>query len=148
MGIHHEDLQELTRKEIEREPLPQGLLQGLRSSTPKCIPISLLYDAKGTLLYERLLDEVPSYYPYAAEDELLRLHSASIASSIPPQCRLVELGCGDATKTVHLLNGVKALHGRYSLKSCHVSPPPYVYCIVCVCLCKFMKMYNFVHEGM
>jgi uncharacterized SAM-dependent methyltransferase len=92
----------------------RGLLLGSvdPAAVPKQIPLAMLYDAAGSLLYERIVAEASSYYPYAAEEELLLRHGASMAACIPPRCRIVELGCGTAAKTSHLLNAVQALHGR------------------------------------
>lgn len=89
----------------------QRVLHGLQRNISKDIPFSLLYDAKGSALYEQIV-ELEEYYPYAAESELLKLHAARIARTIPPDSLIAELGCGTATKSAYLLNALQALHGR------------------------------------
>ncbi|MCO5597245.1 hypothetical protein L7F22_051321 [Adiantum nelumboides] len=87
------------------------VLQGLQRSSSKQIPFSLLYDEKGSELYEQIV-ELDEYYPYAAETQLLEDYASFIVRSIPGDCILVELGCGTATKSGHLLNAFRSLHGR------------------------------------
>ncbi|KAI5060176.1 hypothetical protein GOP47_0025114 [Adiantum capillus-veneris] len=89
----------------------QEVLEGLQRSSSKQIPFSLLYDDKGSELYEQIV-ELDEYYPYAAETHLLEEYAPLIVRSIPADCVLVELGCGSATKSGYLLNAFHSLHGR------------------------------------
>jgi hypothetical protein len=78
------------------------VLRGL-SQTPKTLPCRYFYDEKGSRLFEQIttLDE---YYLTRCEVEILQgcaAHLVSILGGKP--FRLVELGAGDAKKTVTLL---------------------------------------------
>lgn len=91
----------------------EELLRGL-GSTPKRIPVSYLYDARGSSLYEDITD-LPSYYPYNEERNLLRAKADAISKYIPADAVVVELGCGPATKTTILLEALARRHGRSGL---------------------------------
>eukprot|EP00850_Spirogloea_muscicola_P023678 SM000377S13799 [mRNA] locus=s377:32580:36264:+ [translate_table: standard] len=83
---------------------PDGLLAGLRKPV-KEIPCSFLYDKKGSELYERIT-ELEEYYPFRAEEGLLKRHASDVVKSIAPGSIIVELGCGTARKTALLLNAL------------------------------------------
>ena len=72
------------------------------SSSPKILSPRYFYDDLGSILFEAIcaLDE---YYVMRAEDEILRRSSDEIIGSLPVPLRLVELGCGTAIKTRHLI---------------------------------------------
>lgn len=76
----------------------------------KRIPVRFLYDDKGSDLYEQIT-RTPEYYPYAEEKRLLSLHSKDIVSHIPKNSVLVELGCGDGSKTALLLEALTERDG-------------------------------------
>ena len=68
-------------------PAPQqaeytGLLSALRCS-PKQLPCSFLYDARGSELYEQIT-QLEEYYPFRTEAAMLRQHAADIIAHIPP----------------------------------------------------------------
>ncbi|KAL4443671.1 hypothetical protein ABPG75_011408 [Micractinium tetrahymenae] len=75
---------------------PTDLERGLRRS-PK-----FLYDDRGSQLYEQIT-RLPEYYVYQAEKELLAAQAGAIATHIPSGSIVVELGCGDSSKTAILL---------------------------------------------
>ncbi|RMZ53543.1 hypothetical protein APUTEX25_003365, partial [Auxenochlorella protothecoides] len=87
-------------------PPPSDLVAGLTSSPPT-LPCRFLYDAKGSQLYSQITD-LPEYTPYRAELGLLKEHGTKLATLIPPHALVVELGCGDATKTSHLIHSLLA----------------------------------------
>jgi hypothetical protein len=88
------------------------VLEGLQNSQGnKEIPFSLLYDKKGSELYEEIT-KLEEYYPFLAEDHMLELHVDEIAAQIPPHSVIVELGCGTARKTAKILSAIQACHGR------------------------------------
>jgi L-histidine N-alpha-methyltransferase len=68
----------------------------------KWLPPKYLYDERGSQLYERIC-ALPEYYPYWAEQEILRTYAAEIHAEIG-HLALVEFGSGSATKTRHLLS--------------------------------------------
>jgi uncharacterized SAM-dependent methyltransferase len=88
------------------------LLEGLKNSEGSTgIPSSLLYDKKGSEIYEEIT-KLEEYYPFLAEDHMLELHADEIATRIPPDSVIVELGCGTARKTAKILSAVQSCHGR------------------------------------
>jgi L-histidine Nalpha-methyltransferase len=86
------------------------LLTGLRSPKTKTVPCSFLYDGPGSRLYDAIT-ALPEYYPYVAEEELLKAHGRAIGAALPADAILVELGCGSATKTAGLLASIAAARG-------------------------------------
>lgn len=64
-----------------------------------------MYDAKGSQLYEQIT-QLDEYYPYAEEQALLRQHADALAAQIPAGGVLLELGCGDGSKTAILLDAL------------------------------------------
>jgi hypothetical protein len=64
-----------------------------------------LYDDHGSQLYEQITG-LPEYYPYRTEKALLTQHAAAIAARLPRGAVVVELGCGDCTKTSILLKAL------------------------------------------
>lgn len=83
-------------------PVADDLMEALQCHPPT-IPCRFLYDCLGSQLYSEIT-ELPEYTPYRAELGLLESRGASIGEHLPGSSLLVELGCGDATKTCHLLN--------------------------------------------
>lgn len=73
------------------------------TSTPKTLSPRYFYDDLGSFLFEAIcrLDE---YYVTRAEDEILRTSSDEIIAALPDPIRLVELGCGTAVKTRHVID--------------------------------------------
>lgn len=58
---------------------------------------------------------LPEYYVYSAEKELLSAQAGAIATHIPHDSVIVELGCGDSSKTAILLEALlRRLHGLVS----------------------------------
>jgi L-histidine Nalpha-methyltransferase len=72
------------------------------SAPQKWLPPKYFYDERGSQLYEQIC-ALPEYYPYRAEMEILQTYAAEIHAEIG-HLALVELGCGSATKTRHLLS--------------------------------------------
>ena len=52
--------------------------------------------------------ELPEYYPYKTEHDMLHEHVPDILRQIPAGSVIVELGCGSATKTAILLQALLA----------------------------------------
>jgi L-histidine N-alpha-methyltransferase len=74
-------------------------------ATPKHLDSKYFYDAKGDQLFREIMSS-PEYYPTDCEMEILSRQSKEMAAAIRShtgEFDLVELGAGDATKTVHLL---------------------------------------------
>ncbi|KAH9534138.1 hypothetical protein CY35_18G090300 [Sphagnum magellanicum] len=99
------------------------VLEGLQNSQGnKEIPFSLLYNKKGSELYEEIT-KLEEYYPFLAEDHMLELHVDEIAAQIPPHSVIVELGCGTACKTAKILSAIQACHRRCQYGGIDVSGP-------------------------
>jgi dimethylhistidine N-methyltransferase len=92
---------------------------GLAASR-KWLPSKYFYDARGSQLYEQIC-ELPEYYPYRVEGEILASYAAEIHAEID-QLAFVEFGPGNATKTRYVL-------AEYERRGC-----PFVYCPVDISL--------------
>lgn len=101
---------------------PQAqVLAGLqRSFQQKEIPCSLLYDDRGSELYEKIT-ELEEYYPFRVEKFRLKDHCDEIAAAIPDESVIVELGCGTARKSSIILTAVQKLRGRCKFVGIDVS---------------------------
>jgi L-histidine Nalpha-methyltransferase len=79
------------------------------SSRPRTLPCRFFYDDVGSRLFEQIC-ELPEYYPTRTEDQILARRSAAIAAALPAgsELEVVELGCGNAQKTRHLLDALTA----------------------------------------
>jgi len=75
---------------------------GLRAE-PKWLSPKWFYDARGSELFERIT-ELPEYYPFRAEREVLAAYAADIARAAADT--LVELGSGPSEKTRLLLDAM------------------------------------------
>lgn len=82
------------------DDLAGAVLEGL-SSSPRSLPCRFLYDAEGSLLFERIC-ALEEYYPTRAEREILADRADELAGLLSGTA-LVELGSGSAKKTEVLL---------------------------------------------
>lgn len=78
--------------ELMLRDVRRGLL-----STPKQLPPTYFYDARGSALFEAIT-RLPEYYLTRAERALLDAAAASIADIVPARA-LIELGAGSADKS-------------------------------------------------
>ncbi|MEZ0383655.1 L-histidine N(alpha)-methyltransferase [Mycobacterium sp. pW045] len=72
---------------------------------PKTLPPKWFYDDAGSELFDRIT-RLPEYYPTRAETEILREHSAEVAS-LSAADTLIELGSGTSAKTRMLLDALR-----------------------------------------
>lgn len=79
---------------------------------PKYLPSWLFYDAAGSSLFDRIT-ELPEYYLTRLEREIFERHAAEILATAAGNDRLtlVELGAGNASKTLILLRALVAHQG-------------------------------------
>ena len=95
----------LARWSTEERELGSGgleeVLAGLQGQ-PKRLPCKLLYDARGSALFERIT-QLPEYYCTRVELAILRLYAGEMARSLGAERVLVELGNGSSRKTRLLL---------------------------------------------
>jgi len=85
----------------------QETLTGLRSE-PKFMLSKYFYDATGDRIFQQIM-EMEEYYLTNAEMEILQYQSAQLSQAISADGTafdLIELGAGDATKSIHLLKSL------------------------------------------
>lgn len=87
-----------------RTALRDDVRDGLRKN-PKSLPPKWFYDDTGSELFDRIT-RLPEYYPTRTEAEILRAHSAEVAS-LTAADTLVELGSGTSAKTRMLLDALR-----------------------------------------
>ena len=80
--------------------IQSGLVQ-----QPKRLPSKLFYDARGSLLFERIT-ELPEYYLARVERQILRDRQREIAACLGADRVLIELGSGASRKTRLLLDAL------------------------------------------
>lgn len=101
LDANHERLQISTiHVDDHHDAFARDVAHGL-AVPQKFLPAKYFYDERGSQLYEQIC-ELPEYYPYRAEREILGTHAAAIHAEIG-HLPLVELGSGNAAKTRHLL---------------------------------------------
>ncbi|MFL5308676.1 MAG: L-histidine N(alpha)-methyltransferase [Polyangia bacterium] len=71
----------------------------------KRLPAWLLYDARGSALFEQITD-LPEYYPTRTERAILTAHAAEMIDAVGPPVAVAELGAGTASKTRLLLSAL------------------------------------------
>jgi len=100
----------LVSPEDDRKSMAAEIRAGLTAS-PKWLPCYLLYDARGSELFEAIT-RLPEYYLTRTELALLERHAGEIASLAGAPRSVVELGAGTGTKTRILLDAVLAQRGE------------------------------------
>lgn len=93
----------------------EDVLRGL-SASPKFLESKYFYNETGDGLFEDLMHS-PEYYLTACEREIFEGQGIEIASTIAakfPSFNLVELGAGDASKSVHLFSRLLELDTRFT----------------------------------
>ena len=87
----------------------------------KHLPPWLLYDRRGSELFERIT-ELPDYYLTRTERAILDTHAPEMIDAAGPPLTVVELGAGTASKTGLLLTALLARQPRASYRPVDVSP--------------------------
>lgn len=78
------------------------------SGRPKSLPSKYFYDDAGSRLFQRIM-RLPEYYLTDCEHDILQADSPAIAAALDNSPRqVVELGPGDGSKTVFLLQALQA----------------------------------------
>lgn len=82
----------------------------------KTLPTMLLYDERGLRLYDKITTDAPEYYPFVAEEEILREHAYDIVKLMHSRTDgivhgevVVELGAGSLRKTSRILHASSEL---------------------------------------
>ncbi|MCP4108050.1 MAG: L-histidine N(alpha)-methyltransferase [Desulfobacteraceae bacterium] len=99
--------------ELNLAQFAQSVKQGLTSS-PKFLLERDVYDAEGSLLFEKVCQS-PEYYLTRTENEILSEKSSEIVNMLPENITLVELGSGNSEKTRQLIEALlkKQTYLRY-----------------------------------
>jgi dimethylhistidine N-methyltransferase len=77
--------------------LAEDVRRGL-AAPQKWLPCRYFYDEAGSAIFEQICD-LPEYYLTRAETEILGRHAGEIVARCPSPISLVELGCGNSSKT-------------------------------------------------
>lgn len=80
------------------------------AQSPKTLPCKLLYDQRGSELFDRIC-ELPEYYPTRTETAIMQRHAPEMARRIGDRALLAELGSGSSIKTRILLDHLPTLAG-------------------------------------
>ncbi|KAK0201959.1 DUF323 domain-containing protein [Desarmillaria ectypa] len=109
----------------------QAVVDGLDHPTgQKQLPTLLLYDERGLRLYDDITTEVPEYYLFGAEEEILKTKADEIVrimhggGGVQPDEVILELGSGSLRKSSHVLRGLAELVEDGSASASH---PPITY---------------------
>jgi L-histidine N-alpha-methyltransferase len=87
----------------------------------KSLPAWLLYDERGSALFEDIT-RLPEYYLTRTERAILAEHADAMIEAAGPPLEIVELGAGSATKTCLLLEALLARQPRARYRPVDVSP--------------------------
>lgn len=89
--------------DISNSQFCRDVIGGL-TSVPKHLDAKYFYDAQGDELFQQIMN-CPEYYPTDCEMEIFSEQTADLAAVIKDDStfNLIELGAGDATKSIHLL---------------------------------------------
>ncbi|KAL8730728.1 MAG: hypothetical protein Q9181_004566 [Wetmoreana brouardii] len=109
------------RKETRGIDLKEEIIQGL-NRRPRELPSLLLWDDTGIALYERLKAECDDYYPSQREDDLIRQNAIKIASELPSNGIILELGSGNTEKTSMILSALQKQGKPITYYALDVSP--------------------------
>lgn len=94
----------------EKNRFLEDVLAGLRS-TPKQLQSKYFYDKTGDTLFQKIMD-AEEYYVTRCEAEIFQTHGHAIAAALKTDnqgLNLIELGAGDASKTIYLLRELRRL---------------------------------------
>lgn len=99
------------------------IIEGL-SKAQKTLPSKYFYDAKGDKLFQQIM-AMPEYYLTRAEFEIFTNQAADIVSSFEIETKnafeIIELGAGDGTKTLKLLEECLRLSDQFQYKPIDIS---------------------------
>lgn len=90
-----------------RAPSAAALIREGLSRPQKALPPLLLYDARGSALFEQICD-LPEYYVTRTERALLARAAPEIAGRLSPEVTLGELGSGSSEKTALVIDALLA----------------------------------------
>lgn len=92
-------------------PILEEIINGL-TATPKRLHPKFLYDARGSVLFDRIC-ELPEYYLTRTETKILRARVPAFVKSLGPNPAIVEFGSGSSLKTRILLDALEGGPATY-----------------------------------
>jgi L-histidine Nalpha-methyltransferase len=100
--------------EIIINPFAEDVHDGLSSSF-KNLPSKYFYDDEGSRLFQKIMT-LPEYYLTNCEYQILKSQSSSIykALKFKAHFNIVELGAGDGSKTIELLNALTEAKANFT----------------------------------
>jgi L-histidine N-alpha-methyltransferase len=101
-------------KTTNQEKFAEDLIKGL-SSIPKYLPSQYLYDEKGDILFQKIMN-LKEYYLTKAEIQILHNNTEDLLEYFIPFNKpfdLIELGAGDGYKTRILLNALRRQNASF-----------------------------------
>lgn len=104
-----------TDEPFHKNQFLEEVTQDLRRS-PKRLNSKYFYDKTGDALFQRIM-ACPDYYLTRCETEIFDAHAPAIAELLDVSGEsfdLIELGAGDASKTIRLLNALTARKSRFN----------------------------------
>ncbi|XP_033755690.1 histidine N-alpha-methyltransferase-like [Pecten maximus] len=81
------------------------LIRGL-TANPKYIPSWYIYDETGSKLHHIFATENPNYYLTESQVSVLQNNIQEIIPRLPYEIKLVDLGCGNCSKTRHIIDDI------------------------------------------
>jgi L-histidine N-alpha-methyltransferase len=85
-------------------------VRGGLSAQPRWLPTRLLYDDRGSTLFEAIT-RLPEYYLTRTELGIFRMHARAIAERFGRAASVIELGAGTGAKTRVILEALTRRHG-------------------------------------
>jgi dimethylhistidine N-methyltransferase len=110
----------ISRAPVALPAYTDEVVHGL-TSRPKTLPCKLLYDDRGSALFEDIT-QLPEYYLTRTESQILQERSTQIAQAVGTPVSIVELGAGTATKTGTLLRAFARKQMRIKYYPVDISP--------------------------
>jgi L-histidine Nalpha-methyltransferase len=101
------------------ESLADAARRGLTAAS-KSLPCHLIYDERGSELFEAIT-RVPEYYATRADEEILRERATEIVRAAGTPLELVELGSGSSTKTAPIVDAILEVQGQLDYRPIDVS---------------------------
>ena len=95
-------------------PFAEDVMTGLTAKN-KFIPSKYFYDDAGSRIFMQIM-AMPEYYPTGCEFEILTQQSHTIVNRLPfsGHFNVIELGCGDGMKTIHLLKALNDINADFT----------------------------------
>jgi L-histidine N-alpha-methyltransferase len=114
MEDHFTQIAQTDSKTARVDTFYEDVINGLKAA-PKYLQSKYFYDAAGDKLFQQIMD-CPEYYPTDSELEILSRQTAELAKALiagGDGFDLIELGAGDASKSLHLLEHLMNNHADF-----------------------------------